>query len=175
MRRFVRLVFPLAVMVRCGSAKKAPPVNTSNWCNAALPRHAKVLSKPVPPGVPPLPVGVASRFVIVMMGPRVGSKMTVSQLRSRSDVDCLGENTESSLVERFRQETSKRRLASFFKEHAARWPTLRAIGFKTEKYWEWRGGAYTPGEFYAAEKATLFASLGVKAVCLARFNVREPA
>ena len=108
------------------------------------------------------------KFVVAMMGPRVGSKMVRSMLESWGGggrVECDGEGLEARLTAAYPGRGDRYRLGKFY--GAAERRKSRAVGFKTEKFLVFDGEGYDFGDFYANATA---AAAGIRVVCLGRLN-----
>ncbi|KAJ1453470.1 hypothetical protein M885DRAFT_498626 [Pelagophyceae sp. CCMP2097] len=136
-------------------------------CGLATPAHASVLT--TARGKAAFQPGKKAHFVVLMMGPRVGSKMVQSQLSSHGGVFMKGERTEANLLEASKGASLPQLLRDFFE--SPRNASIRAVGFKTEKYLKWSREAYVKGDLYKEAPTSLFGDLGARIICLPRLNV----
>mmetsp|Transcript_1765 Transcript_1765/g.6450 ORF Transcript_1765/g.6450 Transcript_1765/m.6450 type:complete len:226 (-) Transcript_1765:13-690(-) len=80
-----------------------------------------------------------------------------------------GERTEANLLEASKGASLPQLLRDFFE--SPRNASIRAVGFKTEKYLKWSREAYVKGDLYKEAPTSLFGDLGARIICLPRLNV----
>ena len=168
-RHFAAVVVVVAVAVGGGGGggAAAAAAEEKAWCEAvpgALATHD--LSGPRARAARPETKPV--RFVVAMMGPRVGSKMVRSMLERWGRHDAVyagGEKQEELIDARYGgRAPSAKKLARFFGDPAFARGRRVAVGYKTEHVLAWDAelGAYAPGAWYGDNATATLASLGVR-------------